>query len=158
MFLGISYSRARQTASAGLVLATLAACPWLIGGQEPTVEELKTRVGSAPVADRPPLCIRICERQLEAADKFYIAGDSANAGAALTDVVAFAELARDYAIQSRKHEKPSEIAIRKLTRKLSDLKHTVAVTDQEQIQNAVDRLERIRDDLLLAMFPKGGKK
>ena len=69
---------------------------------------------------------RIAERQLDAADRFYVAGDSEKAQAALADVIAFSELARDYAIQSHKHEKQSEIAIRKMARKLADLKHTVS--------------------------------
>jgi hypothetical protein len=158
MFFGMNHSRSRCVAAANLVCLILAVCPALIGAAEPTIEELKKRVVNTSLADRPPLCIRICERQLDAADRFYVAGDSEKAGSALTDVVAFAELARDYAIQTRKHEKPSEIAIRKMARKLFDLKHTVSHEDQEQVQNAVDRLERVRDDLLLAMFPKGGKK
>ena len=54
----------------------------------------------------------------------------------------FSELARDYAIQSHKHEKQSEIAIRKMARKLADLKHAVSHEDQEQIQNTIDRLQQ----------------
>ena len=104
------------------------------------------------------MCIHISERQLDAADRFYDAGDSEKAKAALADVVAFSELARDYAIQSHKHEKQSEIAIRKMARKLADMKHTVSHEDQEQVQSTIDRLQRIRDDLLAAMFPKGVKK
>ena len=80
------------------------------------------------------------------------------AKAALVDVVAFSELARDYAIQSRRHEKQSEIAIRKMARKLGNMKHTVSQEDQAQVQMTVDRLQSIRDDLLAAMFPKGVKK
>ncbi len=147
-----------QIAAAGLLLAMLAVPVGLSGRDEPTIEELKGRVAETSVRDRPPLCMRISERQLDEADRLYVAGDSEKAKAALVDVVAFAELARDYAIQSRKHEKPSEIAIRKETRKLESMKHTVSHDDQEQVQSTVDRLERIRDDLLLAMFPKGGKK
>lgn len=122
------------------------------------MDELKARLANASVSDRPPLCIRISERQLDAADRFYVAGDSDKAQAALTDVIAFSELARDYAIQSRKHEKQAEIAVRKMARKLADLKHTVSREEQEEVQQAIDRLQRIRDDLLGAMFQKGGKK
>ncbi len=112
------------------------------GRQEPSVEELKERVANAPVADRPALCIRISERQLGDADRLYIAGDSEKARAALADVVAYAELARDYAIQSHKHEKQSEIAIRKMVRKLNDMSHAVSHEDQAQIQNTIDRLQK----------------
>jgi hypothetical protein len=150
--------RSRQVAALGLVFSLLGVCSALIGGQEPTVEELKARITSANVPDRPMLCIHISERQLDAADRFYIAGDSEKAQAALADVVAFSGQARDYSIQSHKHEKQSEIAIRKMARKLADLKHAVSHEDQEQVQTVVDHLERIRDDLLGAMFPKGGKK
>jgi hypothetical protein len=87
-----------------------------------------------------------------------VAGDSEHAQTTLVDVTAFAELARDYAIQSHKHEKQSEIAIRKMARKLTNLKHAVAHEDQEKIQVVIDRLQRIRDDLLAAMFPNGVKK
>lgn len=129
----------------------------LSGRDEPTIGDLKVRVSSASLADRPPLCIRISERQLDEADRFYTAGDSEKAKAALADVVAFAELARDYSIQSHKHEKQCEIAIRKEARKLADLKHTVSHEDQDEVQNTVDRLEKVRTNLLQAMFPKGAK-
>ncbi len=145
-------------AAAGLLLTTMIAPCALNGRAEPSIDELKARVANASNSERPPLCIRISERQLDEADKLYEAGDIEKWKAALSDVVSFAELARDYSIQSRKHEKQCEIAIRKEARKLEDLKHTVSHDDQEQVQNTVDRLEKVRDDLLLAMFPKGGKK
>jgi hypothetical protein len=158
MVFGMKPSRFWRVAAAGLVLSMLAVPSLLTGGDEPAIDELKGRLANARVVDRPPLCIRISERQLDAADTFYVAGDSDKAQAALADVVAFSELARDYAIQSHKHEKQSEIAIRKMARKLADLKHTVSHDDQGQIQDAINRLQQARDDLLAAMFPKGGKK
>jgi len=87
-----------------------------------------------------------------------VAGDIDRSHAALVEVTAFSELARDYAIQSHKHDKQSEISVRKMARKLENFKHTVAREDQKQVQDTVDRLERVRDDLLAAMFPNGGKK
>ena len=155
---GMERFRIGWIAAAGLLFVmTVAPCA-LSGHDEPTIEELKARVANTGNSDRPPLCIRISDRQLEESDKLYAAGDIEKWKAALVDVVAFAELARDYSIQSHKHEKQTEIAIRKQTRKLADLKHTVSHDDQEQVQTTVDRLERARDDLLLAMFPKGSKK
>jgi hypothetical protein len=129
----------------------------LDGRDEPTIEELKGRVANASVADRPPLCIRIAERQLDTVDRLYIAGDSEKALAALTEMTAFAELARDYAVQSHKHEKQSEIAVRKMARKLGGLKHIVSREEQDEIEKSINRLEQIRDDLLAAMF-RGGNK
>jgi len=150
--------QARVWRAAALALAVLALAWAQAVAAETTVEELKARVANASVADRAELCLQISERQLQGADRDYVAGDSDKGRAALVDVEAFSELARDYSIQSHKHEKQSEIAIRKMVRKLGNLKHTVALEDQKQIQETIDRLQRIRDDLLAAMFPKGVKK
>jgi len=122
-----------------------------------TVEQLKAKVAAASVGDRPHLCVQIAERQLAASDKLYSTGDVEKAQAALTDVVAFSELARDYAIQTHKYQKQSEIAMRTMSRKLGDIKHLVGHDDQAPIQDAINRLQRVRDDLLMAMFPKGAK-
>jgi hypothetical protein len=126
--------------------------------KEVTVDELKARLAAANVADRPQICLQIAERQLAAADKFYTAVESEKAQAALADVVAFSEQARDYCIQSHKHQKQTEIAARKMARKLADIKHTVTLDEQAAVQNAIDRLDKVRDDLLFAMFPKKGDR
>jgi soluble cytochrome b562 len=154
----MEHLRSWPVVALGLVLALLAMPSTLTGSEQATIEELKGRVADASVSERPGLCIHISERQLDAANRFYDAGDSEKAKAALADVVAFSGLARDSAIQSRKHEKQSEIAIRKMARKLADMKHAVSHEDQEQVENTIEQLQRIRDDLLAAMFPKGVKK
>ena len=56
-------------------------------------------------------------------------------------------------IQSRKHLKQTEIAVREMTRKLADIMQR-GDDDQPPVQAAIDRLERVRDELLLAMFPE----
>jgi hypothetical protein len=157
MAFAMHHLRFWRVAALGFALSILALPANAIGAEQPALEELKARVPNASIADRPVLCIHISQLQLEAADRLYVAGDSGQAQAALADVVAFSELARDYSIQSHKHEKQSEIAIRKMARKLADLKHTVPHEDQEQVQTTVDRLQRVRDDLLAAMFSKGNR-
>ncbi len=157
MELGTRHSRSRRVAVA-LTFSLLVGMTALSAAREFTVEELKERVADASIQERPALCIQISERQLAAASRLYAAGDNDQARVALVDVAAFSELARDYAIQSHKHEKQSEIAIRKMSRKLADLKHTVEHEEQERIQETIDHLDKIRLDLLTAMFPKGVKK
>ncbi|MGC2560524.1 MAG: hypothetical protein WA389_16975 [Terriglobales bacterium] len=140
---------------AALLAAFLASS---MAAKEQTLDELKARLSSTSVGGRPQICLQIAERQLDDADKLYSAFDSEKAEVALADVVTFSELARDYSIQSHKHQKQTEIAVRKMTRKLNDLKHVVSRDQEAVVQNAIDRLQRVRDDLLLAMFPKGEKR
>jgi hypothetical protein len=146
-----------RVVAAMLLFAIVFACT-LCAARDQSVDELKGRVASANVGDRPPLCLEISERQLNVADKLYAQGDSDKAQAALGDVAQFSEMARDYAIEAHKHEKQSEIAVRKMARKLGDLKHAVTREEQKQVQETIDRLERVRDDLLASMFANGDKK
>jgi hypothetical protein len=125
--------------------------------EEPTIDSLKARISSANVNDKPHLCVQVAQLQLNEVDKLYASGNLEQAQAALTDVVAYSELARDYSIQSHKYQKQSEIAVRGMTRKLTDILHTLAQPDQTAIKDAVHRLDRVRDDLLASMFKKGGK-
>lgn len=120
----------------------------------PTIEELKAQIASAKVADRARICLQIAQKQLEEVDKLYGAGEISQAQPGLTDVVAYAQLARDYSIQSHKRQKQTEIAVRGMTRKLTDLEHTLGQQDQQPVKDALDQLERVRDDLLSSMFKK----
>jgi len=124
---------------------------------EPTLDELKARATSGNVADRPHICIQIAERQLQETGKLYSASDDEKGQAALTDVVTYSELARDYAVQSHKYQKQAEIAVRGMTRKLTDILHTLPQAERAPLQDAISRLQRVRDDLLIAMFPKGAR-
>ena len=86
-----------------------------------------------------------------------VPGDTETAQPALADVIAFSEQARDYAVQSHKYQKQTEIAVRGMTRKLTDLVHSLPQNDQPPVQDAIKHLQRVRDDLLAAMFPAGAK-
>ncbi len=137
----------------GLLAATARAVP----GNDLSVDDLKAKVSSASVGDRPHLCVQIAQKQLAEADKQYAAADFEKGQAALVDVVAYSELARDYAIQSHKYQKQSEIAVRTMARKLTELMHSLGHDDQAPVRDAVNRLQHVRDDLLMSMFPKGAK-
>ncbi len=121
------------------------------------VDQLKARVASTSLNDRPRLCVEIAQKELKETDRLYAASDIPGGQAALTDVVAYSELARDYSIQTHKYQKQSEIAVRGMARKLNEIMHSLGHDDQAPLQDAVNRLERVRDDLLASMFKRGGK-
>jgi hypothetical protein len=139
------------------LLALAAVMARAVPRNEPTVDELKARLSSLSIGDRPHLCVQIAKKQLAEADKFYAAAEVEKGQAALVDVVAFSELARDYAIQSHKYQKQSEIAVRVMARKLTEILHSLGNDEQAPVRDAINRMQRVRDDLLKAMFPKGAK-
>ena len=140
-------------------LATLSFAPraGALPVSDPALDAMKARVSTAGVGERPHLCVQIAEHQLAEADKLYTAAEVDEAQTKLTDVVAYSELARDYSIQSHKYQKQTEIAVRVMTRKLTEVMHALAHDDQPPVRSAIERLQRVRDDLLASMFKKGPK-
>jgi len=139
---------------APIVVFVLAVSCGAAGLDEAPLVELHKRAESAPVGERPALYIDIAERQLRAADDLYSAGEVEDARAAVKDVVACAEKAHDTAVQSGKRLKPTEIALRKMSMKLRDIKRTLNYDDQPPVQTAAERLRSLADDLLSHMFGK----
>ena len=126
--------------------------------KDETLDQLVARAESARPEDRPALYIEIARQKAEAAHKLYDAGNAEAANTALLDVVAFSKKATDAAISTGKRLKNTEIALRKMAEKFRDIKRTVAFDDQAPIQQAVDELEKMRTDLLSAMFGKKRSK
>jgi hypothetical protein len=152
--MGQSYFRFWGGIALALLFATLV-CSTAFAA-DPSIDELKAKLSSASVRERTHLCLHIAEMQMAEANKFYAADDMTQAQTALTDVVAYSELARDYAIQSRKYQKQTEIAVRGIARRLGELAHSMPHDYQAPLRDALNKLQHVRDDLLEAMFPQGG--
>ena len=119
-----------------------------------TVDQLIARAETARPEERPSLYIEIARQKADAADKLYYANKPEAAAAVLQDVVTYSKKATDASIATGKRLKNNEIILRKMAEKFRDIKRTVAFDDQEPIQRTVDELEKMRTDLLSAMFGK----
>jgi hypothetical protein len=137
-----------------VILLLLPLAAW--GKKGETLEQLKEQANSARGGDRVKLCLEIAQRQLSRANQLYTEGKVGDARAALNDMAAYSELASTAAIESGKRTKHAEISVRQMSRKLSDLKRTLNFEDQQPVQDAIDRMETVRTQLLTKMF--GGKK
>jgi len=142
----------RSICAVAVVLAMTLAAP---ASDEPTLPELIKRADSAPLGDRPSLYLEIAERQLKAADDLYKAGKVDDAGADVGEVVTYSERAHDAAVRSGKRLKNTEIALRKMSHRLRDIKRTLSFEDQTPAEAAAERLQSLADDLLAHMFGKG---
>jgi len=142
------------TISVALITLAVTSCA---ATKDQTVDELKSRVESARPEDRPVLCLQIAHQQLSNADKLYNEGKVEQARAAVDDIVTYSEKASASASQTKKHLKNVEIAVRKISEKLRDIKRTLAFEDQPPVGEAIKRLEEIRTALLKEMFSKEKK-
>ena len=125
---------------------------------EESLEQLIARADSAPQGERPALYMRIARQQAEAADKLYQEGNTEAANSALANAVTYSGKASDASARTGKKIKDTEIALRKIAEKFRDLKRSLPFEDQAPVQQAIDRLEKMRTDLLSAMFGKKGNK
>jgi hypothetical protein len=136
---------------ASIILASVSGC---VAAKDQTLQALIARADAAPVKEQPSLYIDIAERQLKSADQMYSDGKVDDARAAIEDVVTYSQKAHDAALQSGKKLKPTEIASRKMSHRLRDLKRTLNFDDQPPVQAAADHLETMAQDLLNHMFGK----
>jgi hypothetical protein len=141
-----------------ILLSVLGASGVLAARSDQSVEELAKRAESARLEERASLYIQIARKRLDAADKLYSSGDDEAARAAVADVADYSDKASDAANRTGKKLKDTEIAMRKMAEKLRDIKRSVSFEDQAPIQKVIDRLEKMRDELLARMFGKKGEK
>jgi hypothetical protein len=133
-----------------LFLMAVAAAPCM--AVDESIATLKARGETALPEQRPDLFIRVAERQLREADHLYREGHFEEAQADVEDIATYSEKARDAAVTVKKHAKNIEIAARKISEKLRDIKRTLAFEDQAPLEKAIRRLEDVRTSLLKEMF------
>ena len=123
-----------------------------LGKKEDSLEELKARLTNASADQQISLGLEIAQRQLTSADKLYSDGNAEQGRSAVSDVVQYSEKAGEAATQSGKKLKQAEISVRKMAHKLLEIKRSVNFEDQQPLQDAADRLEHVRSELLSRMF------
>lgn len=116
------------------------------------LDQLVARQKSAPVDQQPRLCTQIAELLLKSANQLYSDDKVEAARADVSEVVSYSDKASDAAIQSGKHLKDTEIAMRRMADKLRDIKRKLVFEDQGPVQSAADHLETLRTNLLNHMF------
>jgi len=116
--------------------------------------QLIDRAKSASIDQQPRLCTEIAERELKYADQLYSADNVERARAAVEDVISFADKASAASIQSGKRLKDTEIAMRKISTRLREMKRKLTFDDQAPVQMASDHIETLRTSLLAHMFKK----
>ena len=125
--------------------------------KELSIEQMKARLPNAKPDELASLSVQIAEHQVENADKLYAGGKSEEAAAAIHEVVEYSEKAREAAEKTGHRLKNIEIAVRRMTHRLNDIKRSLPFDDQAAVQEAMEHLEKIDTDLLNRMFGKNPK-
>ena len=113
---------------------------------------LKSRAAAAKVTDQDKIYAQLAMSAAAVANDHYTAGDVNKAQATIDEAVSYAEKARDAALHTNKNLKQTEITLRETSRRLEDLRRTLALEDRPYVETAINRIENVRKDLLDQMF------
>jgi hypothetical protein len=122
--------------------------------QQESIDAMKQRVDQAAAADQVRLCLHIAQTQLQHMGDYYKTGDTENARRALGDVVTYGVRAANTSAQSGKHQKDTEIAVRKISFRLNDMARDADFDERPAIKAAIAKVDKAHDDLLASMFKK----
>jgi hypothetical protein len=154
--------RAIQLACLSLTLAMLAglaplSLPPVTAKETESLDKLRERAEAAKGGDRAKLYMRAAERGVEEANHNFDAGSIGQAQGQVKQAVSDADRAAEAARTSGKRLKNTELDLRKLVRRLSDIERTLSVDDRPPVHEGVERLQELDRALLDRMFGRGGK-
>lgn len=130
--------------------------------QNPSAPELQThkaeaeKLRAAADASNGERCTELCvdaARQLaELSNDYFTTGNVQEAHAAMKDAGRLALKAGDASVNSKKRRKQTEISLRKLEKRISDIAQTLNFEDRPPIQEIVKSIDKVRSDILMSMF------
>lgn len=125
--------------------------------QQQAPPDLQAQAEAAEGKKRAELFMEVAEQRLGQASRLFGEGKTEEAHEAVKKAVAASEQAGDASRKSHKRLKQTEISVRQLARRLTDLGATLPFEDREAIKPSLLKLEEIRRQLLDEMFAKKKK-
>ena len=113
---------------------------------------LKTRAATAKSSDQDKIYAQLALNGTEVANDQYTAGEVAKAQVTIDEVASYAEKAGGAALESNKNLKQTEITLRQTSRRLEEVRRSLALEDRPQVETAINRVENVRKQLLEQMF------
>jgi hypothetical protein len=142
-----------------MLVAVLSASALLAADHEAEYAALKARAATVKVSDQDKYYAQLAMRATEVANDQYTAGNVTKAQVTIDEVVNYAQKAHNAAAESNKNLKQTEIILRETSRRLEELRRSLALEDRAYVETAINRIEDIRKGLLDQMFaPKKPKE
>jgi len=139
-----------------LALAVMIGAAWFcLAAQKPgeTIDQLKARAAASDKSKQVELYSELSKRQLESANELYNT-NAEQARDRFLEAVKSAELAAQASLDSNHRLKQTEIKLRELSHRMSDIRKTWAFEDRAPLDPAIQRVEAARTKLLDRMFKK----
>lgn len=142
-----------------IFVLTLAAAGATLDAQQST-DQLRAKMESSKVGAKAKFALQIAARQIEEANAAFEAGQADRGHQLVREATELVQQAGDDALEANKKVKDTEISVRKLGRRLEDIRRTVNFDDQDQIDESLTVINTVRNKLLDQMFSldKGDKR
>jgi uncharacterized protein (DUF885 family) len=133
--------------------------------QKPDIEALKAEADKAVAraeAANPKDCTKDCleaaRKLVDLSDQYFTLGNVQNAHAAMNDAGRFALKAGRSSIETKKRRKDTEIGLRKLQWRISQIEETLNFDDRASVHQIVTSISKTRSDILMSMFGEPKKE
>jgi hypothetical protein len=120
--------------------------------EKPSLQVLRARADGARGQDCAEICLDAAQALVEDANNKYTEGNPDVGQQEMKDAVDYAGKATRGSIQSNKRQKKTEIGLRKLSRRMTDIRQTLAIDDRAPLDELIKTVEKMRTDLLMSMF------
>ena len=124
----------------------------MAASEHESLDQLQARAARAGGSEQVRLYLEVAARQLQAADEAFNAGEVEQGNALVNQLSAACEKAGAAARSSGKHQKQAEIHMRNLQRRLEAMRRNLSYDDRDALSQAIDRIEKLRAELLAQMF------
>jgi hypothetical protein len=130
--------------------------------QQPTAPDLEShkadanKLKAAADATDGERCTEVCldaaRKLAELSNDYFTLGNVQEGHAAMKDSGRLAEKAGGSSVTSKKRRKQTEIGLRKLEKRISDIAQTLNFEDRPAVQDIVKHIDKVRSDILMSMF------
>lgn len=127
-------------------------------GEQKTVDQLKAEAEHASADQQGRLYAAIAEKLVAIADKQFTDGESVKGHATVQEILQYAIKAHDLVLETRKKMKETEKSLRECSRRLDNMKRTLAAEDRPRVEDVEKQLEKLTEDVLESMFAPPDKK
>jgi hypothetical protein len=133
--------------------------------QKPDLETLKAhadkavaRAEAAAPRDCTKDCLEAARRLVDLSDQYFTLGNVQDAHTAMNNAGRFALKAGRDSIQTKKRRKDTEIGLRKLQWRISQIEETLNFDDRASVHQIVTSISKTRSDILMSMFDQPKKE
>ncbi len=121
-------------------------------------DQAVARAQAAGPKDCTKDCLDAARKLVELSNEYFTAGNVQEAHAAMDNAGRFAVKAGQASVDTKKRRKDTEIGLRKLQKRISDIEQTLDVDDRPSVHQIAVNISKTRSDILMSMFDQPRKE